>query len=642
MRTYANARFISNKLFRKIGQQYTIALSTYLSMNSNADFPSLEEWSGNVVPPSDATIRDLFNAAEKSSLNPYVYSNKERAKREMQSVEVKKGENIALDWTFATLTNYHNMKSAKAIFTCNKGSTKEIVLVALVPSTKVSDASHLLQQAIRRRGEENFSPSVLYTDTCPHNTEYFARLFGSQLIHRLGLFHLVHRMIETYDARSEYYWEVLVKTQEAIYTYRAAEHDALIKALQDGSFSSDCKHYTAEEIQTVRHSKYWNQRYQEYLPKTTNPPHVQQLKLRNLVSEFKGKIDSKGIAVFTARSEKAILEQCKKVHHSNDPNDIDLYTKIAPSRNSKHGLSKWASNRPEPALEKYHEILQHFANTGTNFDLADTLNLEGTAEWNVKCRWKKMINDEKLEGITRKIPVHFEDQPQFWDHSLLQYLNAQAVSKGMKPPFDGVTKCKADNGEEFMSTYHKQQMVRNIEKQTHKKTKLCTCLYCMPPSATIGPTLPRKNPPLSLQPIPNPPPPPPPTTEQIQQIVRIQRDNNHTTTSNSASAVNPMQAQYLPTVGTPLQAAQAAGLPPMAQLPWSVATTTTTQRSGFCCEKFENYVGDKKRGVKRPGRPPHDSTCGGRILPLPQQPTYPTTRYNATYHQGGFGFGSWL
>jgi hypothetical protein len=305
------------------------------------------------VPPSDTSIRDLFSTAQKSSLNPYGYSNKERAKCEIQSVQVKKGEKMALDWTFATLTNYHNLKSAKAIFTANKGSTKEIVLVALVPSTKVSHASHLLQQAICHRGEENFCPSVLYMDTCPHNTGYFSRMFGCQLDHRLGLFHLAaHRMIETYDVRSEYYWAAVVKTQKAICTYRAAEYDALIKALQDGSFSSDCKHYTAEEIQAVRHAKYWNSRYQEYLPKITNPPYVQQLKLRNLVLEFKGKVYSKGLTVFSPRSEKAILEQCKKVHHTNNPIDLNMYTKIVPRRNSKHGLSKCTCDRPEPALKK--------------------------------------------------------------------------------------------------------------------------------------------------------------------------------------------------------------------------------------------------------------------------------------------------
>jgi hypothetical protein len=90
-------------------------------------------------------------------------------------------------------------------------------------------------------------------------------------------------------------------------------------------------------------------------------------------------------------SEKAILEQCKKVHCASDPEDFELYGKIPATKQSKHGLHKWASNRAKPGLEKYHEALAHFTNTGTTgSDLTDTLNVEGTAEWNVKYRFKQM------------------------------------------------------------------------------------------------------------------------------------------------------------------------------------------------------------------------------------------------------------
>ena len=161
-------------------------------------------------------------------------------------------------------------------------------------------------------------------------------------------------------------------------------------------------------------------------------------------------------------TEKAILEQCKKVHCASDPDDFELYREIPATKNSKHGLSKWASLRAEPALEKYHEALAHFANTGTGTDLADVLNLEGTSEWNVKCRFKAATNDKKLAGIEIEVPVHFEDQPQYWDHSMLAYLNAKAEQKGMGPIFDCVTNINPDNGELFLSAYHKQQMILSL------------------------------------------------------------------------------------------------------------------------------------------------------------------------------------
>ena len=69
-----------------------------------------------------------------------------------------------------------------------------------------------------------------------------------------------------------------------------------------------------------------------------------------------------------------------------------MYREVPPGPKTTHGLSKWLSDRPEAALEKYHEYLAHLANTGSNPDLADPLTLGGTAEFNVKQRWKSWLN----------------------------------------------------------------------------------------------------------------------------------------------------------------------------------------------------------------------------------------------------------
>jgi hypothetical protein len=633
LRTYANARFVSNKLYRKLGQQYTTVVDTYLSKNCTSKFPSFEDWSGSVIPPSDTTIRDLFKRAANSSMNQYGYSDVARASREIQSVQVKTGDTVAYDWTFATLSNYHN-STAKAVFTGNKGSTHEIILLALVPSTSVSDVAHLLKQAILRR--EHFKPSVLYTDTCPHNSKFFAYLHGAGLVHRLGLFHLLQRMIETYDKRSEDYWRAVVQTQEAIYTYRDEPHAALLKALKDGSFSADNKRYTAEEINAMRHSKVWKQRYQQYLPKITLPANIIEQKLKRLIKEFSGKRDSKGIAVFTPMSEKAILEQCKKVHNAADPEDFELYKKIPPTKKSKHGLCKWASLRAEPALEQYHEALAHFANTNSASELTDTLNVEGTAEWNVKCRFKEATNDKKLNGEKMLVPVHFEDQPRYWDHSLLAYLNAKAEQKGLGPIFDLVTKINRDNGETFVSTYYNEQVVRNRNKQSDKKTKLCTCRDCQSPVAsTIAaaarlPTPTRKRPPLSVQPA---------VQENFDNVsTAVVTRQNNTTTQTMAPTNTANNNQHVPVAPTPLQAAEQRPLPPaMARPPLSTAAMQAG--FGYCCWKYEKYVNEKLlRGVKKSGRPPHDRTCPGKVLPPPPSATYGLVVCNLTGHQAGFGF----
>jgi hypothetical protein len=55
-----------------------------------------------------------------------------------------------------------------------------------------------------------------------------------------------------------------------------------------------------------------------------------------------------------------------------------------------------------------------------------------------------------------EVPVHFEDQPQYWDHSKLAFLKKKAEQKGMGPIFDWVTAINPDNGEIFVSAYFKQ------------------------------------------------------------------------------------------------------------------------------------------------------------------------------------------
>jgi hypothetical protein len=75
---------------------------------------------------------------------------------------------------------------------------------------------------------------------------------------------------------------------------------------------------------------------------------------------------------------------------------------------------------------------------------------------------------------------------------LLFLLNHRTEQKGIDPIFENVTKIKPDNGEKFVSAYFKQQLVRNRRKESDKKTKQCTCQYCLAPAVaaivTVAPT----------------------------------------------------------------------------------------------------------------------------------------------------------
>jgi hypothetical protein len=75
--------------------------------------------------------------------------------------------------------------------------------------------------------DEN-DPSVLYKDTYPHNTPFYKRIDGANLVTRLGLFELMHRIVDTFDAHSMVYWKVLVKLKACFYTHREAGRSALI------------------------------------------------------------------------------------------------------------------------------------------------------------------------------------------------------------------------------------------------------------------------------------------------------------------------------------------------------------------------------------------------------------------------------
>jgi hypothetical protein len=128
-------------------------------------------------------------------------------------VQVAPGENIAIDRTFAAIMNY-NLDKVKAVFTCNKVTTKEIVILAIVPSTAVSQVSHCLVQARLKR--KNLLPSVLYHDTCPNNDSFWKALLGLELLTRLGLFHLLHRIVEALDKKCEGYWKCLVQLNKIV------------------------------------------------------------------------------------------------------------------------------------------------------------------------------------------------------------------------------------------------------------------------------------------------------------------------------------------------------------------------------------------------------------------------------------------
>ncbi len=143
------------------------------------------------------------------------------------------------------------------------------------------------------------------------------------------------------------------------------------------------------------------------------PGATQRHRLNLWIEEFKNERDQRDKPVFTRNTEKVATEQLKKVHHASDVPGMDMYQEILPGPRSTHGLSKWKCDRPESPLEKFHELLAHFGNSGMNKTLADTPTLGGTTQFNIRMRWNAAINKRKLAGEIVDIPGDFIDLPRY-------------------------------------------------------------------------------------------------------------------------------------------------------------------------------------------------------------------------------------
>ena len=211
------------------------------------------------------------------------------------------------------------------MFTANVGQTSEVFALAIVETTSVSQVSHMLIEIIEKR--KNFNPSVLYHDTCPHNQDFWRAVFGTSLDVRLGLFHLLHRIVDTLDTKCELYWKGLVSLKKSVYTYNDDDLAGLLTSLREGTFNRNGAKYSPSQIEELRHSKRWKERCDPLLRKSIFPGPVISHAIEAWISEFKDKTDSQGHPLFTRNTEKIAKEQTKKVKWAQDPPQHDSVPK---------------------------------------------------------------------------------------------------------------------------------------------------------------------------------------------------------------------------------------------------------------------------------------------------------------------------
>mgnify|MGYP007080245424 CR=1 FL=1 len=652
MPTYGNGELCSQLLYNAINRSYMERVQSYCSFykSSGKEAPVYVEKDGaycTVYPPLGDGIRTTYDEASSASHTPWKISDHDRHTQEIQSVGC--GLIFAQDHTFEVTKNYFQSKQIGAAALWDVVTeTGEIASAVLVPTTKTNEYAHAATQLARR---PTFKPSAKYSDTWPAMNQFWTLLFGESLQGRLGLFHYLQRITKTLKKNHTDHFEATNNLRNCLYQYNADDYDNLLWSLKEGSLSG-VKH-SDDDIQDLRSTKYFKQRYDKYLRKEIRPPHIVCSMLDDWFDRYKcsasansrparGRKDPvTGETLFTPETREAIKNCKEKAKCIQDPLPLDqMYDIIKPSPNASHQLNEYLSRRGESCLESFHNMLAHFGNCGMRSTLADNLNLTGTARYSLAIRHKRRLISLSLtpENTERKkIPAACESLVSFFNHSELAYTNQLAIDAGASNtslPFKNVEILPPDNGERFFSEY---LMWKNTNKPRNDGQSRCLCNLCgvvnktmtpqpQPTEAYRAPThqnnpshgeaagetapQPAKNPevhrPLHQQP-----------TERVagnQQWQWQQRHQQrqpqipmHTTHTHQQQQHQQIAAGYYP-----------QNTPMLTQFqPWIVPTFNyrvpplTPLNALFCCGPYRQWYNNNNRR----DRPPHEHNCQCRHRP---------------------------
>ncbi|KAG7342669.1 hypothetical protein IV203_020613 [Nitzschia inconspicua] len=213
-----------------------------------------------------------------------------------------------------------------------------------------------------------------------------------------------------------------------------------------------------------------------------------------------------------------------------------MYREVKANPNSGHKLSTWISRRPESKLESFHDNLSHFASCGMRNTLCDSLNLCGTARYNLQIRHKIRLS-QRSEEERNKMPVGWEEVVSYYNHSELAYVNALARDAGTDHvPFKDTEILVDDNGERFFSEY----LNKNLPTPQQESDR-CQCCKC----ATNEIPLLHENVVFSAKPpaTTSPPPKLPPSPKQIEKRQSLPVDEPRWQPINPCQQSVPEQPQ---------------------------------------------------------------------------------------------------
>ena len=358
-----------------------------------------------------------------STLNPYGYSDDSRHTREIQSVGSLPSDMVtmvAVDHTVEATKNYQSRGGATHIWTCAI-QTGEIAAACLVESSKSLEIAHAAECLARR---PYFKPKALYSDTWPHGKEFWEMIFGN-VQGRLGLFHFMQRITKTLRQGHIDYHRALRDLSDAVYHWEPNSYAALISALKAGHLKkgSFFHAYTDSEIDQLRMSPKFKENYAKWTMKVFHPAAVMRQNLMEWFNKYKvdasdpmnnpgaGRRDPKSLkTLFTVDTKPTLLQQLQHCERLQDVYPIEqMHVTIPPNPSSKHKLVAYLSLRGESKLEGFHGELAHYGNGGMKPELADSLNLMGTARHNVRVRHKLLL--AKKGETNNSPPLHGRQFP---------------------------------------------------------------------------------------------------------------------------------------------------------------------------------------------------------------------------------------
>ena len=664
MPTHGNGDLISRMLYNAINRAYIERIQHYYSsykLHKKEGIPICYiEKDGQYItnyPPLGDGIRDTYDLAASSKNTPWKLSDHDRHTREIQSVGCSLI--FAQDHTHEVTKNYFEKKSlgAVALWDC-ANENGEIACAALVQSTKTKDFAHAAGGLARRL---TFKPTGMCSDTWPNKAGFWDLLF-KDLEGRLGLFHYTQRMTKTLKKKHVDHCVAITRLTNCIYHYNVHDYENLLKALREGTLSAKC---TDSEINDLKNTRVFKQRYDKYLRKEIRPPHVMCAMLDDWFDAFKctssgsdpsrparGRKDPvSGDTLFSADTKDAVTECKKKASYLQDPLPLkDMYDTIPPSPNSTHQLNECLSRRGESCLESFHLMLAHFGNCGMRTSMADNLNLTGTAQYNLSIRHKRYLLT--LQNRQRKkTPAAFESIVPFFNHTELQCVNQLVAHAGMtKVPFERVEPLPPDNGERFFSECLK--LMKDAKPGTDLQDRCCCELCSLQPAhksqqqqatakeiithhadnapitTTTTTTTTTINATTEASQINNFAKSPPAPTPAMVQLPAVQPQKQVPHVQVHHQQCNPRQAvmlqqhphahqhqQHLHHQQQQQQFAYMPVYPPIPQLqPWTM--TAYPAAAIYCCGRYQHW----HNRPNRRGRPPHDDHCrrssvekGGKI-----------------------------